>query len=169
MINGFVIEARYFDAQGHLRQPRSKFRPAAVDILCQNVEGGALSASKTSGCNFVSLDLTGAASGNRPRVVKAPVAGLDVLGVVHWEHESVADDGLCWVRVFGWHDYALILGAASLALGYPVTIAGGAAGVGTYSATPFAQRVAAYMREAYTTTSNAAKKVDIVNPRGLIL
>jgi len=168
MFDGMLIEARYWGANGHLIQDKSKLKPAAVDILCQNVEGGALSASKTSGCNFVGINLDGHLRGQRPRVVKAVVAGFDVLGCVHWEHESVADDKLCWVRIFGWHDYALILGHASLALGYPVTIAGGAAGVGTYSATPYAQAVAGFMREAYTTTSNAAKKVDLRNPRGLI-
>lgn len=166
---GFTYQVRRFGPQGHLPQEKSQYGPGAVDILCQNVEGGALSASRTNGCDFVQLQLTGALHGQVPRIVKAKVAGLDVLGVVHWEHESVADDALCWVRIFGWHDYALILGHASLALGYPVTIAAGTAGLGTYSATPFAQRVAAYMREAYTTTSNAPKKVDIVNPRGLVL
>lgn len=166
MFSDLLIKMRRFNPHGIVPHERSEYGPFAVDILCRNTSGGNLTGSRTDGCDWVMFDWANQAAGKAPPVVKAPAGSTGVaMGCVHWDEGVKGDDTHLWVRIFGQHDYALIYGDASLAIGWPIVIDASVDGRGAYAASPAGRRVG-FMREAYTTAAAAAKKVLITNPMG---
>jgi len=163
-----VYEYDSFGPLGGLPQDKSRFGRGAYDLRCVNASGSSLS-GLTTACDWVELDWANMVRGGAPRIKQLVASGDDTrlpLGCVRWTEGTVADGKSCWVRVYGLHDFANVLGAASTAAG-SLLVQSTTAGAVARTTTPSA--AVAYMRETYTTTSVAAKQVMILNPSNVPL
>ncbi|TXH53325.1 MAG: hypothetical protein E6Q97_13500 [Desulfurellales bacterium] len=167
MIAEMIMRYKRWNQEGFLQTELSEYGAGAVDLYCQNSAAGALAAS-SSGCDWVDFDVANFTRGNIPVIKKAAVS-TRAIGCVHFQEGAIAASKFCWVRVFGWHPYAKVLGAASLIAGYPLVMDSANAGVAGYSASPYDEVILGSIVAAYATASVAAKAVFIENPRHLPL
>lgn len=161
-----IMRQRRWSQEGFVTSELSEYNAGAVDLYCINKSGGAL-AGVAAGCDWVDFDVTQFVRGEIPAIVAAPVSAM-AIGCVHWQEGSVANNKGCWVRIFGWHPYAKVLGHASLTAGYPLVIDASTAGLATYNASPYTRRLGRIVA-AYTTVATAPKAVFITNPWALPL
>lgn len=113
-LSGMQIVVRRWSLDGQVIEPDSQLRPAAVDLLCVNDEGGAL-VGAAAGSDFVQLDLAAYKNLSLPRVRKT-ASGRRGIGCVHWSEGSKANGAKVWVRVFGRHPYAKVEGTTDVAI-----------------------------------------------------
>lgn len=155
------MRLRRWNQEGFLPTELSEYGYGAVDLLCINGSGGTLYGGE-NGSDWVDFDWANLTRGNIPVIKKAPVS-TKAIGCMHYQEGTVADTKSCWVRIFGWHPSALVLGHASLAAAYPLVIDSATAGLATYTASPYGRELGRIIA-AYTTAANAAKAVFITNP-----
>lgn len=156
---------------GQQIQENMRYHPEAVDILCQNTSGSAITGNTTDGYKWVRFDFANYSNGGPVPIKLTTNTATEqrVLGVIVDGQNSVADDGLCWVRIWGKHSYAALEGTATTG-----------ANVGALIETHGTDGIAkvtdgttgllyGYTLEAYETVATAAKQVFISNPSNFVI
>lgn len=153
---------RWYPGGGTVQRDQQNVLPSAVDLWCVNASGGNLTGA-IAGCDVVTINTSTVNPGEPPKIVKADSdlsMGFAVVGVICEDQGTVANGKGCWVRVFGYHDYANVHGGSAIAAENGLMAGdGGSSKSGMFVKGTTTALLAAQAREAYSTGSVAAKKV----------
>lgn len=164
LTQGFQLVCRRYGLRV-ARGRRGTIGYSDIDIKCINRSGGALTGS-ADGSSVVTVKWDEFAEGELPPLKGLELTTEGVLGVVHWDEGSVADDKTCWVRVVGVHPYALVHGGTAVAVGDPLGFGSGMTAGEARKVTTFGSGGLVALA-AQATAAAVATKVACLNRLGL--
>lgn len=163
---GMLLKFRCLGLNRTRGDNRGRLGPASIDMWAMNRSGGAL-AGAVAGSVLVALKTDEIVVGDYPPFT-TPAAAVGqplVLGVIHWDAGSVADNAGCWVRIFGHHPYAKVDGTTDVAVGNWLTTHSATAGA--LEKTTTATELRAIALAARSTNSIGALSIALLDPSGM--